>query len=335
MRVAFLLYPEVVVSNKSNGIRSQAESWSRCLRGLGHEVVLVNGWENYDWSSFDAIHLFGMGRSGTWMTDVAIRLKPMNSNLFFSPIIDPLPLKMIPLREKMSMFAKTIFSPLASISKRKIAMFKKIFVRSSCERDYLKKYWGLEDSQLALVPLSFSSVYENKKYNDNRADFCLHISSIYQPRKNVVNLIKAAQKYNFELVLAGNPGTNVQFEPIKQAIANCGNIHVLGFVSEEEKLKLYNSARVFALPSIQEGVGIVAVDAAVMGCEIVITNIPGPKDYYNSMAQDVNPYDIDSIGRGVSFFLEKKGASQPQLKHFIENNFSSQRIGQKIIEMYN
>lgn len=46
-----------------------------------------------------------------------------------------------------------------------------------------------------------------------------------------------------------------------------------------------------------EGVGIVAVDAAIYGCEIVITNIGGPKEYYDNMAYTVNPYNIDDIGK--------------------------------------
>ena len=334
MRIAFVLYPEVIISNRSNGIRSQAESWCRSLTSLGHDVVLVNNWGDYDWSSFDAVHLFGMGNSGTWMTDVAKRMYALNSNLFFSPIIDPLPLKMIPLKEKTSMLAKVIFPSLAKITKQKIKMFKKVFVRSECEKDYLIKYWGLDCARIAVVPLAFSPNYENQEYNAKRQNFCLHISSLYQPRKNVVRLIKAAQKYQFELVLAGNPGSNEQFDPIKQAIGDSKNIHVLGYISENEKFRLYNTARVFALPSIQEGVGIVAVDAAVMGCEIAITNIAGPKDYYNSMAQEVNPYDVDSIGKCILSLLEQEKINQPKLKKYIEEHYSSLCIGKKIVEAY-
>ena len=64
MNIAYILYPEVVISNKSNGIRSQAETWAFALRKLGHNVDLVNNWDNYDWKSYDIIHLFGS--SGSW-----------------------------------------------------------------------------------------------------------------------------------------------------------------------------------------------------------------------------------------------------------------------------
>lgn len=56
MKVAYILYPEVIISNKSNGIRSQAEAWAKILENKGVHVDLVNNWENYDWSHYDAIH---------------------------------------------------------------------------------------------------------------------------------------------------------------------------------------------------------------------------------------------------------------------------------------
>ena len=65
---------------------------------------------------------------------------------------------------------------------------------------------------------------------------------------------------------------------LKQEIGDYSDIKILGFISEEKKMELYSKAKVFALPSICEGVGIVAVDAAYCGCDIVITNDGCPKN---------------------------------------------------------
>ena len=50
-------------------------------------------------------------------------------------------------------------------------------------------------------------------------------------------------------------------------IGDSTNIEILGFVSDDELISLYNRAKVFALPSINEGVGLVALEAAVHGLQ--------------------------------------------------------------------
>ena len=35
MNIAYILYPEVIISGQSNGIRSQAENWAVSLKRLG------------------------------------------------------------------------------------------------------------------------------------------------------------------------------------------------------------------------------------------------------------------------------------------------------------
>ena len=134
---------------------------------------------------------------------------------------------------------------------------------------------------------------------DDRETFCIHISSISDECKNVLRLIKAAKKFGFRLVLAGKKGSVSQFKPLADEIGNSDNIEVMGFISEEQKLDLYRRAKVFALPSIKEGVGIVALDAAHFGCEVVITDVGGPKEYFGDYAYKVNPYSIDSIGIAI------------------------------------
>lgn len=334
MKIAYILYPQVVISNRSNGIRSQAETWATLLSEKGHEVVCINNWENYNWSEFDAIHLFG---GGSWMYVIAKRLHALNNNIIWSPIVDPKDSFQSLLRDKMKcLFNKlscgvirtTIYEPTKAIS-----YIKTILTRSKFESDYVRWLYQIPKDKISLIPLSYSP--SCTPYNKCvKEEVCLHISSIYQSRKNVVKLVKAARKYGFKLVLAGNKGSDEQFKPIKEAIGDAQNIEVLGFVSEEEKIDLYKRAKVFALPSKIEGVGIVAVDAAYYGCEIVITNIPGPKEYYGGKCIEVDPNDIDSIGSAVMKFINNDLSYQPQLSSAIASELSGDAIINKLIKAY-
>jgi 2-polyprenyl-3-methyl-5-hydroxy-6-metoxy-1,4-benzoquinol methylase len=55
-------------------------------------------------------------------------------------------------------------------------------------------------------------------------------------------------------------------------------IIVKGYVSEEEKLKLLQSSWVLVFPSLMEGWGLVAMEAAACGTPTVGFNVPGVKD---------------------------------------------------------
>lgn len=332
MKIAYILYPDVIISNKSNGIRSQAETWAELLRLEGVEVDLVNNWGNYNWKDYDAIHLFGSGR---WIFSVVKRLSVINSKICWSPIYDP---------SINNSFTDKIISYLGIFMNsalkwnylyqiRKEQRVKKVLTRSHFETEYLNKMFSVPKDRMELIPLSYSN-YCMPYEKCDKEDFCLHISSIYQSRKNVIRLIEAAKKYNFKLVLAGNKGSEEQFKPIKDAIGSNNNIKVLGFISEEEKIDLYKRAKVFALPSITEGVGIVAVDAAYYGGEIVITNIPGPKEYYQGRCLEVNPFNVNAIGNAVLSFITDKTKFQPQLEQYIAKEYSGKRVAQKLINLY-
>lgn len=332
MKIAYIIYPQVIISNRSNGIRSQAETWAELLRSAGHIVDYVNNWGNYDWKEYDAIHLFG---GGQWIFPMIKRLSAINSKICWSPIYDPS--VNYSIKDRMISYLGLLTNSMLKwnylYQVKKELKVKKVLTRSHFETDYLNKMFRVPKDRMELIPLSYSN-YCMPYEKCDKEDFCLHISSIYQSRKNVIRLIEAAKKYGFMLVLAGNKGSEEQFKPIRDAIGSSGNIKVLGFISEEEKIDLYRRAKVFALPSTSEGVGIVAVDAAYYGCEIVITDIPGPREYYDGQCIEVNPFDVDAIGNAIMSFVNDETVFQPKLAKHIEKEYASARIAQKLINLY-
>ena len=116
---------------------------------------------------------------------------------------------------------------------------------------------------------------------------------------------------------------------LSSQISDAPNIEYVGRLSDEELFKYYQRAKVFALPSFVEGVGMVALESAVYGSEIVLTNIGAPKEYYDGRAVLVNPSDIDSIGKGVLEAMTSKNA-QPELRDHILNNYSMQACSKQL-----
>ena len=205
-------------------------------------------------------------------------------------------------------------------------------MRSKFEQEYIVKGLNVPESKCKIVPLSFNIT--NLKVNlEKKESFCLHISLLTDKRKNVKRLIEAAKKYDFKLILGGKLRNKEEVELLHSWIGDSKKIEYKGYLSHEEIMDLYSRAKVFALPSINEGVGIVALEAAAMGCDIVMTNLGGPKEYYKDMAKMVDPYNKDEIGNAIKNFMGGD-TFQPQLSHYIKSNFSQNHISNQLIEEY-
>jgi len=172
------------------------------------------------------------------------------------------------------------------------------------------------------VPLSIRTPFID--YFPEKEKFCFHSSRLAAKNKNVERLINAAKKYKFELVLAGFLNGDKERDWLENLISGYDNISYVGLLSEEDLIKYYQKAKVFALPSTNEGVGMVALEAASYGCEIVLTNIDAPKYYYKGRAYLVDPYNVDDIGLKILEAMEH-GDKQPELKSFVEKEYSLEK----------
>jgi glycosyltransferase involved in cell wall biosynthesis len=326
MKIAFIITSPIFVA--SDGVVSQALTWKTGLEDIGHEVILINMWKKNDWKEFDIIHLFSFN---DYMKDTINNISKVNQNIVLSPILDPT----FSVR-KLKLFAHWGSNKLRLTNKYH-ALFsihekiKLVLVRSKFEKEYMVGGIGIAKDKCKVVPLAYKNSPLEK--NREREPFCLHISLLTDERKNVKRLIDAAIKYNFKLILGGKLRNKEEVDLLNSWINNNANIEYHGFLSNEEMTSLYSRAKVFALPSTNEGVGIVALDAAAMGCDIVITNLGGPKEYYNNMAMAVDPYSVNDIGRSIKKLINGK-TFQPELFKHIKNNYSSMSVSKKLLNEY-
>lgn len=164
-----------------------------------------------------------------------------------------------------------------------------------------------------------------------KEDFVLHMSRLYSPNKNVRRLIEAAAiKYNFQLRLGGILNGEEEKRWLHSLIDGHDNIKYIGLLSEEDLVKWYSRCKVFALPSLVEGVGMVALEAAAQSAEIVLTNDGAPKDYYQGRAYLVNPRSVDEIGQACLQAL--KGGKQPELLDFMHKHYTLEACTKQLIE---
>lgn len=327
MYIAYIINVSLSVS-PFNGIRIQAETWADELDRQGHMVVRVNPWDRPDWEKFDVVHIIGADRA---IDGFVASLSSKCKKICFSPIIDTIESTFkYKLASYMGCKKLRLYSVNYSI-RQASKYIDRWFVRSHYELTYVNQSYGIPLDKISIISLS-PRIPEIKEY-PQKENFCFHVSSLADGRKNVLRLVKAAIKYKFQLVLAGTINSDKAFSPIKSLIDRHGNITYLGRVSDEDLYSLYKRAKVFALPSINEGVGMVAVEAASYGCDIVVTNIGGPKEYYGDKAYIINPYNIDDIGQAVVAALKGK-KYQPQLMKEITEKFSLSHCVAQMVKEY-
>ena len=284
----------------TGGVKIQGLMWKDGLESLGHIVELIDFWRNYDWDSFDWIIILQFGGQFRTMTQL---MRKVSHKLAIAPIIDP---DWGYLKYKF--FSKYWgFQKYLGLSSRfhDLYLNKELFdlwlVRSEFEASYVEKCLEIKREKIRIVPLQvrlpFSETVPQKE------NFCFHASRLAAENKNVERQIKAAIKYGYQLILAGFLNGEKEKEWIDKLIDGHDNIHYVGTLSEEMLIQYYRRCKVFSLPSLTEGVGMVALEAAANGAEIVLTNNGAPKDYFQGRAELVNPYSIDEIFCDVTKYL--------------------------------
>jgi glycosyltransferase involved in cell wall biosynthesis len=117
--------------------------------------------------------------------------------------------------------------------------------------------------------------------------------------KNQINLIKAINKTKFNLLIIGAAAPNQRqyYKECKKIAA--GNISFIENLPQHELIKYYQKAKVHVLPSWFETTGLSSLEAAAMGCNVVITNKGDAKEYFEEYAFYCDPSSPESIYAAV------------------------------------
>ncbi|HWY35815.1 MAG TPA: glycosyltransferase, partial [Nitrosopumilaceae archaeon] len=168
----------------------------------------------------------------------------------------------------------------------------------------------------------------NEKYRD--AILCV---ARIEGHKNQLNLIRALKNTNFKVFLNGLPSPNNQKYYLQCQKEASPNIHFNGRVSEEELYIMFNSAKVHVLPSYFETTGLSSLEAAVMGCNIVITDKGDTVEYFGNLAYYCNPDDPSSIRLAVD--AAYKDPFKEELRQLILEKYTWKKAAEKTKEAYN
>jgi glycosyltransferase involved in cell wall biosynthesis len=117
----------------------------------------------------------------------------------------------------------------------------------------------------------------------------------FDKRKNIDRLILAFEKLpiKYQLILAGNPSKYHLTKKLDK------RIKFIGFVEQNDLPFLYNSAKLFVYPSVDEGFGIPPLDAMACGTPVITSKTEESKEIYGNSVIYFDPLSIESIEKSI------------------------------------
>lgn len=180
-----------------------------------------------------------------------------------------------------------------------LTMAQNIFVNSEAEKHHLIKEFGLY-SMVEKIKVVRNGIEEQLKLSEKNkfqlpfSDYICCAGGI-GPRKNQLNLVRAANRSGVNLVIIGKPATGEEmyFKKIKNIAKK--NIFFIGYLERKEMLSILFNAKGHIQPSFIETPGLVSLEAAALGCKIAVSNVEPVKEYFGRFAIYSNPMDVESI----------------------------------------
>jgi glycosyltransferase involved in cell wall biosynthesis len=133
-----------------------------------------------------------------------------------------------------------------------------------------------------------------------------------EPRKNLHRLMEAyalllERRPDIpDMVLAGALGTPTRdlFSGPMSLARAIDRVRLTGYVSDDERQRLYGEASMLVLPSLEEGFGIPALEAMTLGLPVVASNRGALPEVLGSAGILVDPEDANALASAIERVLD-------------------------------
>lgn len=172
---------------------------------------------------------------------------------------------------------------------------KKIITVSEFSKSEIMKYYKVASNKIVVIPNAWQH-YERigfnknalKKYNLEKEKYYFAMGSM-EPNKNFEWIAKTALLNPTEnFAVAGSINKKIFAEGLGFECPD--NMHLLGYVTDEEAKTLMKECKAFVFPSFYEGFGIPPLEAISAGAkQIVVSDIPVMHEVFEDSAKYIDP----------------------------------------------
>lgn len=354
MRILFI--SRATLYSAPGGDTVQIESTAKYLRKLSVDIDIKLSNQIIDYSTYDLLHFFNIIRPADIIKHVQLSQKPF----VLSPIfVDYSEYDTMHRGGLAGMLGKVVSTDRLEYFKAVSRLFvnrEKIVSRAYLFKGHRQSIIYLLKKSSCLLPNSqneYERLYKkygvHKKYvvvpnaidtlQFNQDSASGHIGregvvcvARIEGIKNQINLIRALNNSDIPLTLIGKAAPN------HRAYANLcrreatSNVRFVDHLPQNQLAEIYQSAKVHVLPSWFETTGLASLEAAVMGCNIVVTDKGDTKEYFRNFAYYCSPNDPQSIRKAVMDAYQ--APVNPKLKQLILENYTWDKTAEQTLEAY-
>ena len=338
MKITLACYPAISIIH--GGPLIQVEQTKMELEKIGIEVELFDTWKPFEKKSTNLVHLFSANLGTFHLARVLqdFNIPFVTSSIFFTQHSTAFIKSSVAVNNIFKKIKKGIWTDY--LFTQQICQWSKAVLPNTTDEGLLlSDGLSIPKEKITVVPNGVEARFEfgdpalfKKKYGlDN---FILNVGHIGPARKNVLNLIKALKQIDYPSVIIGKITQGAYGEQCLKEAKESKNILIIdGLENNSEMLaSAYAACSVFALPSLFETPGIAALEASLAGAKIVITPYGGTKDYFNTMAEYVEPNSVESIRDGIIKSLNSPKNSI--LQAHVKKEFLWSSVAKKNLDVY-
>lgn len=353
MIVAFISRATLYTS--PGGDTKQLDLTAQNLRKMGVSVDVYLTYETIDYSQYDLLHFFNIIRPADIMKHTRLSGKPyVVSTIFveYGTVQQQIGMAQSILKkifsddglEYIKAVARAVKNGEKIVSKEYLLKGHKASIKHVAEnaamllpnseseyRRFEKKY-GIS-RPYHVIPNGINTECAGKQYpvSEKYKNAILCMGRI-EARKNQLRLIEALNNTEYQLYIHGKPSPNAMayFEQCKQTAGD--NIHIEGHLDDDELFTAYSNAKVHVLASYFETTGLSSLEAAVMGCNIVVTDKGDTRDYFKDDAWYCDPDSTTSISEAVD--AAYNAPYDEQFRTRILNEYTWERAAEETYAAY-
>ncbi len=312
------------------------------LESLGVPVRPFNPWIDRI-EDARLLHLFGMSREGLELARVAqARRIPiaLSTICWFEPgAMAALASSWVGAGLDVGKWAIRRAFPLLPTWRRELLkLADAILPNSRAEADQLVQLFATDRRKLCVVPNGVDPQIAGARPDSFRAlvgqePFVLYVGRI-EPRKNLLGLIEALRGSARRLVVVGDP------VPIHEGYERRCRERGRDFTTWVPRLdpddpllaSAYAAARVLALPSWFETPGLVALEAALVGCPVVVTPHGCTREYFGDRVEYARPGSGASIAAAIDRAWERPRPTE--LARLVGEEYLWSQVARRTAEVY-
>lgn len=353
MKVLFIVRSTLFINRGGDTVQVQQTASELIKSGIETTIRLSN--ESIDYKPYDLLHFFNITRPADILLHITASGKPyvispifVDYSEFDSSIRKDFAgflFRLLPsgISEYVKVIARSLFSNEKIVSKEYLILGHRqsiqkilknarlLLPNSTNEYKRLEAAYGIEKGYV-VIPNAVDDIFIlNTAARAERDPLLVLCVGRIEGLKNQLNLIKALNTTSYKLLLIGNASTNQPgyYQQCREIAS--ANISFLSFIPPEELVSWYAQATVHVLPSWFETTGLSSLEAAAMGCRIVITDKGDTREYFGDDAVYCDPSSPVSIFEAIQTAASKDMSG---LQRKIKEQYTWKEAARKTADAY-